>query len=287
MSFMNLDLDTLRTLVTANELRGYGEAGARLGRTASAVSLQMKRLQHDVGAPLFRKKGRGVALTETGEIVLHYAKRMLALNDELLDTVRGASLSGSVRLGFSQDFADEILPAVLARFSGLYPLVMIELRIDGNAALVDAVNKDELDLALAVGHADKASAEVVGSLDLEWIAGETFIARDGRALPLVVLGPKCAFRKEAIRALDDAGVPWRLAAVSPSVAGLHAAARGGLGITARSALGLPRGLSHGKSLFDLPALGEFPVTLHTRGDHASDGVQRLREIIRETLRDTR
>lgn len=283
MGLVNLDLDTLRTLVTANELRGYGEAGARLGRTASAVSLQMKRLQRDVGAPLFRKQGRGVALTETGEIVLHYAKRMLALNDELLDRVRGASLSGSVRLGFSQDFADEILPSVLARFSELYPLVMIELRIDGNAALVDAVEKDELDLVLAVGHDDRASAEVVGSLDLVWIAGETFIARDGRALPLVVLGPQCAFRKAAIRALDEAGVPWRIAAVSPSVAGLHAAARGGLGITARSALGLPRGLSHGKSLFDLPVLGEFPVTLHARSDHASDGVQRLREIIRETV----
>ena len=90
----------------------------------------MKRLQRDVGAPLFRKRGRGVALTEAGEIVLDYAKRILGLNDELLDTVRGASLRGSVRLGFSQDFADEILPTVLARFSALYPLVTVELRID-------------------------------------------------------------------------------------------------------------------------------------------------------------
>ena len=197
-----------------------------------------------------------------------------------------ASLSGSVRLGFSQDFADEILPAVLARFSGLYPLVMIKLRIDGNAALVGAVERGGLDVALAVGHAHTASAEVVGSLDLEWIAGETFMAREGQALPLLVLGPQCAFRKEAIRALDDAGVPWRLAAVSPSVTGIHAAARGGLGITARSALGLPEGLFHGKAMFDLPALGEFPVTLHARTDHAGDGVQRLREIIRDTVRST-
>src|SRR3954468_24629525 len=143
MMLPNLDLDTLRTLVVANELGGYGEAGARLGRTPSAISLQMKRLQHDVGAPLFRKQGRGIALTEAGENVLHFARRMLALNDELLDTVRGASLRGSVRLGVSQDFADEILPRVLSRFSALYPLVMVELRIDGNAALVNAVEKDE------------------------------------------------------------------------------------------------------------------------------------------------
>ncbi len=282
MILPNLDTDILRTLVVANELGGYGEAGARLGRTPSAISLQMKRLQRDVGAPLFRKHGRGVALTEAGEIVLHYAKRILALNDELLDTVRGASLRGSVRLGFSQDFTDEILPTVLARFLALYPLVTVDLRIDGNAALVDAIEKDQLDLALAIGHEERKTSEVVGRLDLVWIAGTDFRVRAGQALPLVVLGPQCAFRKAAIRALDDAGVPWRVAAVSPSVAGVWAAVRGGLGVTVRSALGLPGSLSHGKSMFGLPALGAFPVTLHARrGGAGSDGVRRLHEIVRK------
>jgi DNA-binding transcriptional LysR family regulator len=281
----NLNLDTLRTLVVANELGGYGGAGARLGRTPSAISLQMKRLQRDVGAPLFRRQGRGIALTEAGEIVLRYAKRILELNDELLHTVRGASLRGSVRLGFSQDFADEILPTVLARFSALYPLITVELRIEGNAALVEAIEKKELDLALAIGHDEKATAEVVGSLDLVWIAGKEFVMRAGQSLPLVVLGPQCAFRKAAIRALDDAGVSWRIAAVSPSVAGVWAAARGGLGITVRSALGLPASLSHDESMFGLPRLGEFPVTLHTRGGKTSDGVRRLREIVREGVSD--
>jgi DNA-binding transcriptional LysR family regulator len=286
MTLANLDIDTLRTFVVANELGGYGAASARLGRTPSAISLQMKRLQRDVGAPLFRKNGRGVALTEAGEIVLRYAKRILALNDELLDTVRGAALRGSVRLGFSQDFADEILPTVLARFSALYPLVTVELRIDGNAALVDAIEKNQLDLALAIGHEEKKTAEVVGSLDLVWIAGADFLVREEQALPLVVLGLQCAFRKAAIRALDDAGVSWRVAAVSPSVAGVWAAARGGLGITARSALGLPTSLSHGKSMFGLPALGKFPVTLHARRHGASSrGVRRLREIVREAARE--
>lgn len=116
-----------------------------------------------------------------------------------------------------------------------------------------------------------------------WIAGADFIVRAEQALPLVVLGPQCAFRKVAIRSLDDAGVPWRVAAVSPGVAGVWAAARGGLGVTVRSALGLPASLSHGKSLFGLPALGKFPVTLHARrGGANSGGVQRLREIVRAT-----
>jgi DNA-binding transcriptional LysR family regulator len=282
MNMANLDLDTLRTLALAADLGGYGQAAARLARTPSAISLQMKRLQENVGATLFRKEGRGVALTEAGEIVLRYGRKMLAMNDELLDTIRGASLAGNVRLGCSQDFAETVLPGVLSQFAKLYPLVQMEVRIEGNATLVEAVQRKQLDLALAVGQADQPGAEVLGELELVWIAGPEFTARSDRPLPLVLLGPQCAFRKEAIRRLDSAKLPWRIAAVSPSLAGLWAAAMGGLGITARSALGLPAKLIWDKDMFDLPALPVFPVTLHARLGTLSDGVERLRAIIRET-----
>ena len=282
---MNLDLDSLRMLVTAVDLGGYGQAGARLGRTPSAVSLQMKRLQADAGATLFRKSGRGVILTEAGEIVLRYARRMLALNDELLDTVRGAVLSGAVRLGCSQDFADSVLPGVLSRFSELYPLVLIELRIEGNAVLADAVEKGELDLALVVGLADRPLAVRIGELDLVWIADAGFTPRDGQPLPLVLLGPQCAFRKTAIAALEQRNMPWRLAALSPSLAGLWASALGGLGVTARSRMKLPAGLIQGETLFGLPALGRFPVTVHVRPDTVL-AVTRLRDFVVEAVAST-
>ena len=285
MNRLNLDLDTLRTLALAVDLGGYGQAAARLARTPSAISLQMKRLQEDVGASLFRKEGRGVALTEAGEIVLRYARRMLATNDELLDRIRGASLAGNVRLGCSQDFAETVLPGVLSQFAKLYPLVQMEVRIEGNAALVEAVQRNQLDLALAVGQADQPTAEVLGELELVWIAGREFTSRSDQPVPLVLLGPQCAFRQEAIRRLDGAKLPWRIAAVSPSLAGLWASAMGGLGITARSALGLPAKLVSDRDMFDLPALSAFPVTLHVRPNARSDGVERLRAIIRQATVD--
>src|SRR5437660_9627100 len=111
----------------AADIGGFGQAATRLGRTPSAVSLQMKRLQESIGADLFRKHGRKVVLTEAGEIALRFGRRMLALNDELLDTIRGASLAGSARFGSSQDFADTVLPRVLSQFTKLYPLVQVEL----------------------------------------------------------------------------------------------------------------------------------------------------------------
>ena len=275
---LNLDLDTLRTLVVAHDLGGYGQAATRLGRTPSAISLQMKRLQTDVGATIFRKSGRGVALTEAGEIVLRYARRMLSLNDEMLDTVRGASLVGLVRIGVSQDFAETVLPPALSRFTKLYPLVQVEVRIEGNAVLVDAIGKGEIDLALVVGHADRPRALTVGEIDLMWIAGKDFELRN-EPLPLVMLGPQCVFRKRAIEHLDAVGRPWRIAAVSPSLAGLWAVGMAGLGVTVRSALGIPKALVAHKTLFDLPRLGSFPVTLHT--GTSSGGTDRLRDIFRE------
>jgi DNA-binding transcriptional LysR family regulator len=283
MNSTTLDLDTLRTLVTANDLHGYGQAAARLGRTPSAISLQMKRLQADVGARLFRKSGRGLALTEAGEIVLRYGRRMLELNDELMDTIRGASLAGSISLGCSQDFAETVLPTVLSQFTSLYPLVQMEVRIEGNAVLVDAVEKGQLDLALAVGQADRPTAQTLGALDLVWIAGRDFRRRKEQQLPLVLLGPQCAFRKEATRTLDAAGVPWRIAAVSPSLSGLWASAIGGLGITVRSSMGVPARLVSGKSMFQLPVLGSFPVTLHTRARPLSVGVERLHAIVSDVV----
>ena len=283
MILSNLDLDTLRTLIVANDLGGYGRAAMRLNRTPSAISLQMKRLQQEIGAPLFHKVGRGIVLTEAGELVLRYGRQMLALNDELVGTIRGASLEGTVRLGCSQDFVETVLPSVLSQFAALYPMVLLEVRVDGNATLVHAVDEGMLDIALVVGHAERPTAETLGEVQLVWIAGRAFSMRQDQAIPLVLLGPQCAFRKEALRRLDRAQLPWRLAAVSASLAGLWACAIGGLGVTARTALSLPAPLVSDRELLGLPALSSFPVTLHRRAGVRSEGIDRLGAILSNTV----
>jgi DNA-binding transcriptional LysR family regulator len=214
MRATNFDVEALRAFVVANDLGGYGRAAARLGRTPSAISLQMKRLQRDAGRPLYRKDGRSTALTETGAIVLRYAREIVARNDELHDTLRGATLAGTVRFGCSQDFVDTVLPRVLAALGRLYPLVTVELRVEGGGELVGAIQRGDLDVALAIGHAERGERALVhqiGELDLAWIAGAGFAPPHDAPLPLVVLGPQCAFRQAAIRALDAAGRAWRVA----------------------------------------------------------------------------
>lgn len=279
----NLDLDTLRTLSVAHDLGSLAQAAGQLGRTPSAISLQMKRLQDDLGVSLFRKRGRGLALTEAGVVALTYARRILTLHDELLDTMQGVNLAGRIRVGCSQDFA-WMLPAVLSHFSSLYPRMQIELRIEGNATLGEAIKASQLDLAIVIGQEDHAAAETVGHLDVVWIGSPGFAPPRDQPLPLAVLGPQCAFRRRAIECLEAKKIPYRIAANSPSLDGLWAALLGGLGVTARTALNLPEGLVSASSLYGLPSLGQLPVTLR-RSAH-SDGVaiDRMATLLLESLK---
>jgi DNA-binding transcriptional LysR family regulator len=261
VSSTNLDLDTLRTLATAHDLGGFAQAADRLGRTPAAISLQMKRLQNQLGVTLFQKSGRGLSLTEAGQTALGYARRILALNDELLEKLQGASLEGVVRLGCPQDFA-AILPGVLSQFSAIYPRMRMELRVEGNAVLGDAIEKGQIDIALIIGHAESATSETIGEVPLVWIASRNFKPASGVPLPIAVLGPQCAFRKCALEGLERISMPHRIAATSPSLDGLWAAVLGEVGITARTRLNLPQNVVAEESLFGLPKLGTFPITLH-------------------------
>lgn len=282
----NLDMDTLRTLVVAHERGGLAQAAEQLGRTPSAISLQMKRLQEDLGVALFRKRGRGLTLTEAGETALAYARRMLVLNDELLDTMQGANLAGQIRLGCPQDFAS-MLPSVLSHFASLYPRMQIELHIEGNSALIDAIDKARIDLAVVIGHEDHPGAQTVGQLDVVWIASPAFSPPPHKQpLPLAMLGAQCIFRRRTLERLDAAKIPYRIAANSPSLNGLSAALLGGLGMTARTAFNLPEGLVSAASLHSLPPLGRLPVTLHRHPRSTGAAVERMAYLVMKAVEAT-
>lgn len=282
MPRINLDLDTLRTLAVAHSRGGLAQAAEHLGRTPSAISLQMKRLQDDLGVAVFLKRGRRLGLTENGEVVLSYARRILALNDELLDITQRAGVSGVIRIGGPQDFAS-VLPEVLAHFASLYPRMQIELLIEGNSSLLEAVQSGRIDVAAIIG-GDGAEGETIGHLEIAWIASTGFNPREGQPLPLAVLGPKCAFRRRAIERLAAADIPYRIAASSPSLDGLWAALRGELGLTARTALNLPEGLASDRVLHGLPALGSLPVTVHRNAGAKGEAVNRMTALLTDTLK---
>ncbi len=284
----NLDMDVLRTFVTGFALGSFAKAAERLGRSQSAISTQLRKLEDQVGQVLVQKSGRGLSLTLAGESLLSHAKRILELNDEAVDALCRPDVEGWVRLGMPQDFAETWLPAVLGRFARAHPKVRIEVRAERNISLVERILKGDLDLALVWGlGADAPHAKAVADLQISWIGRPDWLgvsSLGSEPLPLVAFEPPCVFRATGVAALDEAGIPWRLVFSSPSLAGLWAAAKAGLGVTLRTSAGIPHDLAAlDPHRSGLPPLPTMPLALQTAEADPPPAVARLAEILRETI----
>jgi DNA-binding transcriptional LysR family regulator len=287
---INLDMDVLRTFVTGFELGSFARAADRLGRSQSAVSTQLRKLEDQVGQPLVQKSGRGLALTTAGESLLSYAKRLLELNDEAVTTLRGAEVEGWARLGLPQDFAESWLPPMLTRFAQAHPRVRVEVQVDRSIPLTEKVLKGELDLALVWGADVKAPhGERIAELPVAWIGRPDWPGLKGlgsEPVPLAAFASPCLFRTAAIEALDSAGIAWRLVFTTPSLSGLWAAAEGGLGITARTPVGMPKTLvAFNAQAVGLPELPPLPLTLLRSEAEPATSVARLKDILVETIEE--
>jgi len=283
---LNLDLDVLRTFVTGLDLGSYAKAAGRLGRSQSAISLQLRKLEETTGQTLLRKQGRGLALTPEGEIMLGYARRLLELNDEAVAALKQPSLAGQVRLGVLRDFAETWLPEVLGHFGRTHPGIQVEVRVDRSVMLVEAIDHGDLDLALAwqEGRENSARAEHLAWLPMTWIGPRDFVRRREEPLPLVMLDQFCLFRRQGLAALDTAGISWRLVFTSQSLSGLWAAVAAGLGVTLRIPQGLPgHAVPLDRRLVGLPKVGEVGLRLITGdGSSASAAVTHFRSILRDS-----
>ncbi|GLQ51601.1 LysR substrate-binding domain-containing protein [Dyella flava] len=292
MSKTNLDLDVMRSFATGIELGSFAKAADRLGRSTSAVSAQLKKLEDQAGTPLLRKSGRGMVLTEAGEVMLGYARRLLELNDEAVSAVRGVELQGRVRLGLQEDFGENLLPEVLGRFKRAHPRLRVEVQLARSATLLQSLQAGRLDLALAWEMGlTTPYAEHVHTLPMRWIVADgqpaSVIHEAGEPVPLVVLDAPCIMRTAATQALDHAGVAWRIAFTSPSLAGTWAAVKAGLGVSVRTPLGLPADVrmldAQDAHLPPLPLLG---LALYRAEAEPEPAVTRLAELILQRLRES-
>jgi DNA-binding transcriptional LysR family regulator len=279
-------MDVLRTLVVATDLGGFGKAAARLGRTQPAISLQMKRLEDQVGETIFRKQGRGVMLTDAGDILLGYARRIIALNDEAMSATRGIGMQGTVRLGLPQDFAEKWLRTVLLRFHRTQPNIYFEVHCGRTRDLQEQVLRGSLDIALAFGEANSftQASDVIAHLPIVWVGSQEFDRKKHTTtLPLAVLDAPCVFRERGIGALVSAGQSWRISFCSHSLAGLWGAVDAGLGITARTLFEIPDGLRILDKRSDLPELGTISLALYLSPRGCRPFIEQLQAIIVEHL----
>ncbi|GGD61178.1 LysR substrate-binding domain-containing protein [Caballeronia grimmiae] len=288
MSQTTFDLAVLRSFVAGMQLGSFAKAADQVGRSTSAISAQLRKLEEQAGIELFRKSGRGLALTDAGEVMLGYARRLVELNDEAAVAVRGVDLEGWIRLGLQEDFGEAVLPDVLGRFARAHPKVRIEARVARNTELLERIDTGQLDLALVWGLAGANEFEPIAAPRMRWIGSSTVpFQRDANEpLPLIAFDRPCVFHSAATAALDRAGIKWRVAFTSPSLAGLWAAAAAGLGVTVRTCYGLPstvRALD--ESECGLPSLPSIPLALHRASAGGSAPVERLASLVVESVRE--
>ncbi|MEL6792953.1 MAG: LysR family transcriptional regulator, partial [Pseudomonadota bacterium] len=206
----NLDITALRSFTAVADEGKVTAAAARLNLTQSAVSMQLKRLEESLNQPLFDRSGRGIALTAEGELLLGYARRMIALNDEIWTRMTDEQFEGELTFGVPHDIVYPHVPVVLRRFAREFPRVKVTLNSTFTTALKSDLERGRADLILTTEKEMPPGAEVLEQSQLVWIGARQGEAWKGRPLKLAY-ERNCIFRPIVQSALDDAGIPWEMA----------------------------------------------------------------------------
>ncbi|MEI2298785.1 LysR substrate-binding domain-containing protein [Ensifer sp. MJa1] len=265
------DPDLLRTFLAFAEGGSLAHAAVTVGRTPSAVTAQMQRLEAIIGEPLLAPSGRGRVLTPAGEELVVHARRILEVNRDAWLSLKGAKADGRLALGCTQDFADSNLPDLLRLFARTHPRVRLDLRVGRSRELTTGYDQGAIDVLIVMREGTPPDEVAVLSEPMLWLAAaDTPAAVDGE-LPIAVLDPPCGFRSAATAALDHTGRAYRIAATSPSLSGLRAAVRSGIAVTARTARFMGQGVVLAPQALALPALpnAEFSLRLRPAADKAA------------------
>lgn len=269
-------MDCLRSFVAVVELGGIAPAANFAGRTSPAISLQMNRLQSQIGAPLFEKQGRSQVLTSKGHEVLDHARAILSLNDAAIRVAKVNTISGRVRIGVVQDIAESFFPSALSTFADQFPDIKIEVLVGNSPLLLSKLESGALDQVIAYRQNTMLHSVELRTTRMIWLEKPGAKISLRRPLPLVLVEEPCAFRTYALNALAEAGIPWDITLTSSSLACVAAAAEAGLGLAIRTPELLHRRRPRLIENNDLPLLPSHQLRIYNNEDH-SPAVRKLAE----------
>jgi len=237
-----IDVDQLRTFIAIAETGSFTKAAEVVNKTQSAVSMQMKRLEERIERPIFARDGRASKLTEDGQRLLDYARRIVKLNMETLAAFSDAELTGRVRLGVPDDYADRYLPEIMARFSRAYPGVELTVICEPSVDLLDRIDANEIDLAIVTNCETKRASETFRRERLLWVTSNRHPTHLEERLPLALGRPTCSWRRIAVERLEAVGRPHRILFSSSNAGAVAAAVLSGLAVSVFAESGLRPGM---------------------------------------------
>jgi DNA-binding transcriptional LysR family regulator len=278
-----LDTDQLRSFLAIVDTGSFTRASERVHKTQSAVSMHIKRLEERLGRALFDKQGRGVRLSQDGEKLVDYARRMLQIEASAVAAISNKGLTGNVRLGIPDDYADNFLPAILTRYTRRHPLVEVSVVCDGSSALEEQLRCGLLDMAVVTDCERMAHVEILREEPLNWVAGPHCSIHSERPLPLALGRPTCVWRQGATACLIEASIPWRLVLTSNNYSAIAPIVQAGLAITVlpKSAFRPWQRVLGGKE--GLPSLPPCRIGFITAPGEHSPEAKALRETILAAL----
>ena len=227
---VNLDSELLRTFLAVAESGSFSRAARLIYRSQSAVSLQIKQLEATLGQVVFERRARGVQLTSSGEKLRPVAQRVVRLLDETLDDLRADPLRGSLRIGIPDEYGDNLLAGVVARFTREHPLVELEVRCSLSTDFPRAVARGELDLAVHSVQSRQSNMQLLKRLDTCWAASRYHDADQQDPLPVALFDRACWWRDCALASLEQSGRKYRVVFTSESVTGIAAAISAGVAV---------------------------------------------------------
>jgi DNA-binding transcriptional LysR family regulator len=281
-----LELDVLRTFVAIAETGNFSTAADVVFRTPSAVSMQIKKLEEQLGTPLFLRDARSVTMTQSGERLLPYARRMLAMSNEAVSRFVMPNMSGVVRLGAPEDLGERLLPNILKSFAESCPGIAVDVTIDNSAPLIRRLDEQRLDLVLFNGQVtgDESIGEVLSRENLVWAGAKGGTAHLREPLPISVWEDGCSWRSDAISRLEENGRPFRVAYMTAHALAQRAAIGADLAIAP-----LPRYMVRPDMTVlgerdGLPALGSYDIRMLT-AKKSSQVIDAVADSIRWAFND--
>ncbi|MCY0387080.1 LysR substrate-binding domain-containing protein [Robbsia sp. Bb-Pol-6] len=281
------DIPVLRSFLLIAEGKSFAEAASVVGRSASAITQQIKRLEDDIGARVFVRTARAVTLTPDGERLIAHAQRLLLLHDEAMLAFFDAP-GRILRLGITQDIAELTMPSLIHAFRQRYPDLSLEVRVDRAEMLVGQIRNQQLDLAIAERREDGANLGVIGSTPMLWLGDAAFsLPKTGR-VPIAMLNEPCMFRSTSLEALSTTGLFGDVLYTSPSLQGVFAFCSWRHAVTVRTALALQHsGLVDVGPRLGLPELPRLSYCGYSKNKDHREVKEWLIEQVAETFRPDR
>lgn len=278
MGNRNLPIDLIRTLITISEVGGYTRAAQVLGRTQPAITLQIKRLEALVNTKLVSQVGQKSILTDDGQLLAVYARKILRLNDDAIAKFSTQTSGDMLRVGVPTDFATAYLQEALMQFNHRKPAVQLKIRCDLSARLLEELHEDEHDIIIAL-YSDEDNQYLSHQWLQQpiWVCSEQFDMNKQLPVPIIAHHEGCVYRDRMTSVLTRERRQWEIVFSAPGIAEMQRAVLASFGVTALTSTTLLDGMRKIDEDEGFPALPAIQVGIFYRHSRMSEAGSRLVE----------